>query len=87
MRPEYDFSTAERGRFFHPNAKLTLPVRNAAQEWAGRDSDLGAYIAEESRKTLNAYADQPHLILEHANHEQDTARGCAGRETEEPRGA
>ena len=75
MRPEYDFSTAERGRFFHPNAKLTLPVRNAAQDWAGRDSDLGAYIAEESRKTLNAYADQPHLILEHANHEQDTARG------------
>ena len=75
MRPEYDFSKGERGRFFHRNARLTLPAQNAAQDWAGRDSDLGAYIAEESRKTLNAYADQPHLVLEHANHEQDTARG------------
>ncbi len=75
MRPEYDFSKGERGRFFRRNAKLTLPVQNGARDWAGQDSALAAYIAEESRKTLNAYANQPHLVLEHANHEQDTARG------------
>lgn len=27
MRPNYDFSRGERGRFFHRSAKLILPVR------------------------------------------------------------
>ena len=27
MRPHYDFSRGERGKFFHRNAKLILPVR------------------------------------------------------------
>ena len=75
MRPEYDFSKGERGKFFHPNAKLILPATVGAQGWAGPKGDLGAYITEESRRTLNAYASQPHLVLEHANREQDTARG------------
>lgn len=26
MKPEYDFSNAERGKFYRPNAKLNLPV-------------------------------------------------------------
>jgi len=26
MKKEYDFSKAERGRFYRPNAKLNLPV-------------------------------------------------------------
>ena len=26
MKKEYDFSTAERGKFFHPGAKVSLPV-------------------------------------------------------------
>ena len=26
MRPEYDFSKAERGKFFRPDTKLNLPV-------------------------------------------------------------
>ncbi len=26
MQPEYDFSNAERGKFFKDNAKLNLPV-------------------------------------------------------------
>ncbi len=75
MRPEYDFSTGERGRFFRPNAKLNLPVQDVALDWAGPEADLGAYIAEESRRTIAAYKDQPRLVLEHANLEQDTARG------------
>ena len=75
MRPEYDFSRGERGRFFRPNARLSLPVQHAALDWAGPDGDLGAYITEESRRTIAAYKDQPRLVLEHANLEQDTARG------------
>lgn len=26
MRDEYDFTKGERGKFYHPNAKLNLPV-------------------------------------------------------------
>ena len=74
MRPEYDFSKGERGKFFHPNVKLNLPAQDA-QDWAGPEGDLSAYITEESQRTINAYADQPRLIIEHANLEQDTARG------------
>ena len=75
MRPEYDFSGGERGRFFHRNATSTLPVPDAARDWAGPGGQLGTYIAEESRRTVSAYAEQPNLVLEHANHEHDTARG------------
>ena len=75
MRPDYDFSGGERGKFFHRIARRILPVSDAPRDWAGPDGQLGAYIAEESRKTVRAYAEQPHLVREHANHEHDTARG------------
>lgn len=75
MRPDYDFSGGERGRFFHRNATSTLPVPDATRDWAGPGGQLGTYIAEESRRTVSAYAEQPNLVLEHANHEHDTARG------------
>ncbi len=26
MKDEYDFSNAERGKFFHPNAKFNIPI-------------------------------------------------------------
>ena len=26
MKPEYDFSKGERGKFFNPNAELRLPI-------------------------------------------------------------
>ena len=43
--------------------------------WSGSDGPIGAYILEESERTLAAYRSQPNLVLEHANHEEDTARG------------
>ena len=46
-----------------------------ADSWAGSDGALGAYINEETSKTLNAYKHQPNLVDEHANFEEDTARG------------
>lgn len=75
MRAEYDFSEGERGRFFRRDAKLNLPVHDVVQDWAAPDGELGSYIADQSRRTIAAYANQPHLVLEHANLEQDTARG------------
>jgi hypothetical protein len=38
MKQEYDFSNAERGKFFRDNAKLNLPVY--------LDDDVRAYLHE-----------------------------------------
>ena len=54
------------------NNKNGLPP---ADGWAGPNGKFGAYIAEQSTKTLDAYRYQPYLVDEHANSEEDTARG------------
>lgn len=38
MKPEYDFSKSERGKFFRPNAELRLPIYLSA--------DIQAYLTE-----------------------------------------
>jgi hypothetical protein len=38
MKPEYDFSKGERGKFFRQDAELRLPIY--------LDSDVQAYLAE-----------------------------------------
>ena len=55
-----------------PNSDQQAPSRS---DWAGPSSLIGAYIAEQSNSTLEAYRNQPNLVNEHANHEEDTARG------------
>lgn len=45
------------------------------QDWAGPTGNIGEYISSETRKTIDAYRSQPNLVVEHANHEEDTARG------------
>ena len=45
-----------------------------AYKWSV-DGLIGAYIQEQSEKTLQAYRSQPNLVAEHANTEEDTARG------------
>ena len=44
-------------------------------KWAGPDGPIGTYIRKESENTLDAYHSQPNLVDEHANAEEDTARG------------
>ena len=44
-------------------------------DWTGPDGVVGAYIAKESKKTLEAYRIQADRIAEDANLEEDTARG------------
>ena len=49
--------------------------QRSISDWADSDGAIGAYILAESERTLAAYRSQPNLVLEHANHEEDTARG------------
>lgn len=46
-----------------------------AKDWAGPEKKLGDYIAQESKKTLEAYKHQPNLVDEQANHEEGIASG------------
>jgi len=41
MKKEYDFSKGERGRFYHPNATLNVPVY--------LDQDVEAWVAEKAK--------------------------------------
>ncbi len=41
MKEEYDFSKGERGKFFHENAKLNLPVY--------LDDEIQSYLQERAR--------------------------------------
>ena len=54
------------------NPKLRQP---AHADWAGPDDEIGSYIRAESEKSLESYRTQPNLVAEHANTEEDTARG------------
>ena len=48
-------------------------------EWAPPTGYVGVYIAEETKRTLDAYRVQPTRVAEDANHEEDTARGGYAR--------
>lgn len=74
MRPQYDFSSAERGKF-RVATSFTLPVASAETTWEGPDGTLGRFVKEETCKTLDAYRAQPNHVKQDANHEYDTARG------------
>ena len=41
MKDEYDFSNAERGRFYRPNAELNIPVY--------LDHDVEAYFTDKAK--------------------------------------
>ena len=42
MKPEYDFSKGERGKFFRPNAELRLPIY--------LNADVQAYLIERAAR-------------------------------------
>ena len=50
-------------------------MNNNNLSWAGPSWPIGTYISTETRNTLEAYRSQPNLVDEHANQEEDTARG------------
>ena len=47
--------------------------------WAGPEGAIGLYIRKESENTLAGYRRQTNWVDEHANHEEDTARGGYAR--------
>ena len=47
----------------------------SASDWSGLNGELGRYIAEEAKKTLRSYKEQPIYVVEHANVESDTVHG------------
>ena len=55
-----------------PKLDYKAPSRS---DWEGPSGSIGAYVAEESNRTLEAYRSQPNRIDEDANREEDTARG------------
>ena len=71
-----DSSDCESPTTPQSQAPIEAPTPAPARaDWAGPHEGIGAYIRSESQKTLAAYRSQPNLVLEHANHEEDTARG------------
>lgn len=61
MKKEYDFSKGQRGKFFHPNAELNIPVylepqvAEAVREHARkRHTNMGSLVNEWLRKSLRA---------------------------------
>ena len=62
-------------RIASPHADDSGAIDRSRYEWAPPTGYLGAYIAQETGKTLEAYRSQPNLVAEHAHHEEDTARG------------
>jgi hypothetical protein len=44
MRPEYDFSKAERGKFYRPGMTITIPIRVQLGQAAG------SFLAEKAAK-------------------------------------
>ncbi len=42
MKPEYDFTNGERGKFFRPNAEFRLPIY--------LDADVQRYLAEQAAR-------------------------------------
>lgn len=63
MKPKYDFSKAERGKFFRPNTELRLPIY--------LDANIQTYLAERAAEKgvplgemVNALLQQEIQIIE-----------------------
>ncbi len=55
MRDQYDFSKGERGKFYHPDAKLNIPIY--------LDKEVLAFVEEIARKRQCDIADVVNELL------------------------
>ncbi|MSV35943.1 MAG: hypothetical protein EXQ47_10160 [Bryobacterales bacterium] len=55
MKPEYDFSKGERGKFFRPNAELRLPIYLTP--------DVQTYLAERAAEKGIPLGDMVNTLL------------------------
>jgi len=57
MKPEYDFSKGERGKFFRPNAELRLPIYLSA--------DVQSYLTERAARKGIPLGEMVNTLLKH----------------------
>ena len=55
MKPEYDFSRSERGKFFRPNAEVRLPIYF--------NSDVQTYLTERAAEKGVPLGDMVNTLL------------------------
>jgi len=55
MKPEYDFSKGERGKFFRPNAEIRLPIY--------LNADVQAYLAERAAQKGIPLGEMVNMLL------------------------
>ena len=55
MKPEYDFSKGERGKFFRPDAELRWPIY--------LNADIQAYLAERAARKGIPLGDMVNALL------------------------
>ena len=55
MKPEYDFSRSERGKFFRPNAEVRLPIY--------LNSDVQTYLTERAAEKGVPLGDMVNTLL------------------------
>ena len=55
MKPEYDFSPGERGKFFRPNAEIRLPIY--------LNSDVQTYLTERAAEKGLPLGDMVNRLL------------------------
>lgn len=55
MKPEYDFSKGERGKFFRPNAELRLPIYLTA--------DVQNYLTERAAQKGRSLGEMVNTLL------------------------
>ena len=55
MKPEYDFSAGERGKFFRPNAEIRLPIY--------LNSDVQTYLIERAAEKGVPLGDMVNTLL------------------------
>jgi hypothetical protein len=56
MKPKYDFSKAERGKFFRPNAELRLPIY--------LDANINNYLAERAAEKGVSHGEMVNALLQ-----------------------
>lgn len=60
MKPEYDFSKGERGKFFRPNAELRLPIYLSAE--------VQTYLAQRAAEKGVPLGEMVNALLKHEIH-------------------
>lgn len=55
MKPEYDFSKGERGKFFRPNSELRMPIYLSA--------DIQHYLAERAAQKGIPLGEMVNMLL------------------------